>query len=369
MMTKWNKIKMKNIKWNKVQRLGMKNRSKKKISHSAKKDFYYMIYFFLQSKLPLMDALELLEGERVSYDTQEIKTTIQNGGRLMTGLQEAGLTDGFIDSCLLIGENRGSYEEVFVNIIDYLDQKIEDRNYLYKIISYPLILLILLLFVTVFIIFFLAPSLYTTFASMDMVIPLSLEIFYKIYQGFVRYRFLLLIIASGILSLAVSGVFHRQIKEKLTRRVVENSLVIRYMQPFVVRSLLWELHILTSAGIGINAAIEIIKENKNFIYHRILADSQMKIAQGFSLSSAWQSDESFFSPAVIKYIKIGESTGHFQENLKSAVEYMEIRCKNISEKIKQTMQPALVLIAGLGITLLLILVLPIINSATSFGGI
>ena len=346
-----------------------KKLGRKELGLSAKKDFYYMLYFFMESNLPMTDALDLLEQDKSGYHIQSIKTAIQNGERLAVALQTAGLTDSFISSCLILGENSGSYKNVLSNIVDYLNQRIEDRNYFIKIISYPLILVALLLFVSAFLIYFLTPSLYTTFESMNIAIPLSLKVFHGIYAFTFQYRFFLLMLFAGLISLGISGVFHNRFKNRFNEIIMKNKIVNKYLQPFLVRSILWQLHILTSAGIGLNTAIGIIKDSDHFIYSAILSDTQARIAQGFSLSDAWTDYEPFFSRAVIKYIKIGETTGHLQDNLKSAVTYMEIRCSTISERIKQIMQPALVLIAGAAITLLLILVLPIINSATSFGGI
>ena len=116
--------------------------------------------------------------------------------------------------------------------------------------------------------------------------------------------------------------------------------------------------------------VTVVADNvKNITYSKILIDIKQKIFQGQLFSEAMAEYPEYFPAATITYIKIGEKTGQIEENLQSAVAYMEIKCSTLTDRIKQIAQPALVLIAGACITLLLITVMPIINAATNFGGI
>lgn len=117
------------------------------------------------------------------------------------------------------------------------------------------------------------------------------------------------------------------------------------------------------------AALEIVQENAGFLYQNRLREQRKPLEMGFALSSLWAEHPNYFPAAVVKYVEMGERTGKLHENIQCAAEYMEMRCQLVLKGIKQTLQPVLVLFAGAAVTLLLALVLPIINAATSFGGL
>lgn len=340
-----------------------------KIKLNEQKDIYYMLYFFLQSKLPIEDALELIYKENRCSCILEISRKLKNGEGFPKSLQDAGLVDNFILTCLRIGENSGSYQEALLQIIKYLEQKIADKDYFLKIIIYPAILLTLLTLMINFILYFITPSLYTTFSSMNLLIPWPLKLFYRIYEITYANRFYLFLAGITLSTVAISGIFNTRLKIKIERWVLQNKTISAYLKPFIIRSILWQLHTLMSSGLSLTAAISITKENTNFVYKKILQEAENKALKGYLVSETLNEYPMLFPNAVIKYIKIGETTGYLEENIQNSVNYMEIKCQGLLEKIKQTMQPALVSITGIFVALLVVLILPIINAATSFGGI
>lgn len=341
-----------------------------KISLHNQKNFYYMMHFYMNRRLPLSESLDLVHEDTSLSCSLDIKDSLKNGERFIDTLIENNLTDEFIKSCLLIGENSSSYPDAFRTIDKYLEQKIRDKNYFLKIISYPLILLFMLMMLILFLVFFIGPSLYGVFTSMNVEPPWSLKFFYGIYAFVSSKKQIILMVLIILMAIFVSGIFNNRIIKFFERKILKNITINKYLQPFIVRGILWQISILVSSGQGLASALSVVADNvKNITYSKILMDIKQKIFQGQLFSEAMAEYPEYFPAATITYIKIGEKTGQIEENLQSAVAYMEIKCSTLTDRIKQIAQPALVLIAGACITLLLITVMPIINAATNFGGI
>lgn len=346
------------------------NKKPGRISLHSQKNFYYMMHFYMNSRLPISESLDLVHEDTSLRCTLDIKESLNNGTRFIDTLIENHLTDEFIKSCLLIGENSSSYPDAFKNIDTYLEQKIMDKNYFLKVISYPLILLFMLILVILFLIFFIGPSLYGVFESMNVQTPWSLQFFYNIYLFMTTKKQIIYIIIIALMAISVSGIFNIWIIKFCEMKILKNTTISKYLQPFIVRSILWQISILVSSGQGIAGAVSVVADNiNNATYSKILMDITQRIFQGQLFSEAMAEYPQYFPTATITYIKVGEKTGQIDKNLQNAVQYMEIKCNSLTDRIKQIAQPALVLIAGICITLLLITVMPIINAATNFGGI
>ncbi|MDO4711101.1 MAG: type II secretion system F family protein [Peptostreptococcaceae bacterium] len=345
------------------QKQGKTKRSK---TDEKKQEFYYMLRFYLQSGMPILDAIDLVEEDTAIGCGQRLVHGIRNGKRLLDTLQEEGLTDPFIDSCLQIGENIGDYPSSFRAIVEYLDQKVADRKYFIRISAYPLLLLGLIFALIIFMIFVVSPQLYKTISGMPSSMPWSLEAMHRLYLFFIRnQRMFLFVIISGS-CLLLAGSLDRKMLLFLQNFLYRQKPVRRFYQVIVLRRIFWQLEVLSSFGSNLVPALEIISQSTDhFGYRDVLEQIRQELLQGRAFYQTLQDRELFFSNAIISYVKIGENTDSLHENLKNIVRLMDIRSKDMAEDLKKILQPSLIVVAGLMISGLLALVLPIIYATTS----
>lgn len=343
---------------------------KRKITVEKKREFYYMLEFYLHSKMPLMEALDLVYDDMGIEGIIRLKERIRNGNRLVDALQEVGLTDDFIFSCLLIGENTGNYSGAFYKIVHYLEQKEMDRKYFLRITAYPCFLLLMIVLILSFVIFVVSPQLYKTISGIGMKMPPTLAGLYAVYQFVINYRSILLfgLIAAGCILL--SGLFNRRVGRRMRRFLVKRRWIFAFYRTAALRSIFWQLEVLFSSKMDLVSALRIVSQNADFLGYPVI---MQKVAQGIrhgkSMHEMLRQFEDYFPKAVITYIKIGENTDTMEENLKNAVRFLSIRADEMAENTKKMIQPMMIIIAGVLISLLLALVLPIINSATNLGGL
>lgn len=342
----------------------------KKLSYENKREFYYMLSFYMKSRLPIIQAIELVKEDTGILRTQELQNKIRNGERLSDALKSCALTDDFIDSCLEIGENTGDYGASFRPIIEYLDQKVADRKYFLRMISYPLLLLLLILLLLLFTIFIVTPQLHKTLLSIRVQIPWSMEFLYGIYAFFIGHHRVILFFIIALLSIAFSGLLNQNLVQILQNFLYRRKIVRHFYQAIALRGIFWRLKVLTSFGIHLVPALEIVsKSADHFGYQKILEEIAEGILSGRAFYQMLEEHSIFFSSAIISYVKIGENTDTMPENLQNIVDLMEIKTKDMTEGLKKVLQPTMIILAGLMISGLLVLVLPIIYSATNIRGI
>ncbi|MDO5095779.1 MAG: type II secretion system F family protein [Peptostreptococcaceae bacterium] len=344
--------------------------SGKKLSMEKKRDFYYMLGFYLASKMPILDALDLVHNDTQIACIPSLLTKIDNGARLVDALEEVNLTDDFIYSCLLIGENTGSYPKAFENIVRYLEQRVMDKKYFLRITAYPVFLILMILLILSFVIFVVSPQLYKTIASIGIRVPKSLEILHGIYLFFVNYARLLAFVLIAIFCFFLSGISREKIAHFAKRILLKQRLIMAFYQMSTLRSIFWQIEVLFASGMDIVSAIRIVSEGSDlFGYGEILREIADGITHGKTMHEMMQKNELYFPKAIISYIKLGETTDSLHENLSNAVRLLNIKTEDMAENTKKLLQPMMIIIAGILISLLLALVLPIINSATNLGGL
>ncbi len=367
------------IDWKKIQNIEWKNfysasfvRIKNRIlyrniSASKKRNFYYMLAFYLESKMPLEEALRLLLEDLKLPAILSIKKQIQNGRCLADVLREYDLADEFMYSCLMLGENTGDYIKSFKQIVEYLNQKEENQKFFVRVSSYPILLFVLMFALLGFIIFVLTPQIYHTIDSVGAHIPWSLQIFYRMNRFFMQNSAMI-----GFLALFIFGALWIY-KDKVSRFVTVRFLKMSWMQSisrtFLARSILWQMEVLYGAGLSMTEVIDIVISNTKFAGTRtLLEEILLSIRQGVALHHAMDRS-GLFPSAVISYVRLGEETDSLPENLHSALMFLNIKTNDIAENLKRIIQPTLVIIAGGMISLILAMVLPIINSITYLGGL
>ena len=344
--------------------------SGKKLSMEKKRDFYYMLGFYLASKMPILDALDLVHSDTQIFCIPILIRKIDNGARLVDALEEVGLTDDFIHSCLLIGENTGSYPKAFENIVRYLEQRVTDKKYFLRITAYPVFLILMILLILSFVIFVVSPQLYKTITSIGIRAPKSLEILHGIYLFFINHAGWIIFVLIAIFCFFLSGIGRERMVHFAKNILLRQRAVIAFYQISTLRSIFWQIEVLFAAGMDIVSAMGIVSQGNDLLgYGKILYEIADGIAHGKTMHEMMRKKEPYFPKAIISYIKLGETTDSLHENLRNAVRLLNLKAEDMAENTKKLLQPIMIIIAGILISLLLALVLPIINSATNMGGL
>lgn len=340
---------------------GFNNRSR--INLSQKMEFYKALSFYLSTKLNILEILELIYVDFRNEKINDVIKLVKNGCSFYEALHKNDFTDDFIYACLLTGENKGSYLFSINKIVEYLSDKINNRNYFRNIIIYPLIILFMVILVFNFLVFGIIPQLYNTLSSIGAEIPntiLALQFLGDILSS--RYFIMFVIIIFSILAL------NRKRISILINKFLNTRLMNKFLKLHIQKTIFWQLNILYDAKINIVECFEIIKRsNKYILYRKIIDLIIIDLNKGKSLNDTLESNSDFFNEGVIKYIKLGEESGNLSEGIQNAYSLLDMKVRDNSEIIKRISQPLLVVVMAIMVMFLLMIILPVIDSITMIG--
>jgi len=116
-----------------------------------------------------------------------------------------------------------------------------------------------------------------------------------------------------------------------------------------VVELMESLHLIIKSGLPINEGLQdLAKESENKRFKDMLLSLDNEIANGQSLSNAFEKYKNAIGPIILNLIKIGEETGQLEATLKRAAEFLK-RTISLKKKAKGALiYPSFAFVAVLG---------------------
>ena len=125
------------------------------------------------------------------------------------------------------------------------------------------------------------------------------------------------------------------------------------------------LSILVGAGVSILEALDIITETTtNIVYQNALKDVKISIEKGETLGKSLD-EAGIFPPIFVQMTAVGEQTGHLDDTLGHLAAYFESESEIAIKSLTTLIEPAILIVLGLGVGFVVIAVITPIFSLTS----
>lgn len=127
------------------------------------------------------------------------------------------------------------------------------------------------------------------------------------------------------------------------------------------------LAILTASGVSILDSLNIIVEaSENKVYELAFKDIKKKVEKGITLGNAMLAHEVFPS-SLVQMTIVGEQTGHLDETMLKVSDFYEIESEMAVKTMVTLIEPAILVVLGLGVGfLVLAVIMPIYSLSNSF---
>ncbi|MDO5047296.1 MAG: type II secretion system F family protein [Anaerococcus sp.] len=245
------------------------------------------------------------------------------------------------------GDESGKLAGILESYADFLDFDSKNKAQIKQAFIYPIILLIVTVFVISLLMTLVIPSFIVTFDNAQMALPLTTRILIDISNIFSNYGGLFL----AFLTLIIIIVFILYKKE--TYRLVLDTYLFslpffrnfrRLNIEYQITSL---LYILRSGDINIIDCIEIIKKSfKNHYLKEVSDQMVIDLKSGHSLSESL-ARRGIFSNLLVSMVKVGEDSGNLVESLAKASDYYSNEYIYKLKKFSRLAEPALILVMSL----------------------
>ncbi len=321
----------------------------------------------LEASLPLEQAftalLEQAERPYVRDLVASIRSEVMGGASLSDALSRHPRDFADIYRALVSsGEQIGQLSKVLSRLADY----IERRNALVQKVrlafTYPAIVTVVAFSIVIFLLAYVVPQIVSVFANTKQKLPLLTVIMLGI-SDFVRsYGWIVLLIAIGALFAWRTALKNPDIKYRWHRWLLTAPLYGKFERSLNTARFASTLAITTGSGVPILRALQTSRDTlSNVAMREQVEEATASVREGVGLARALSAHK-HFPPMLIHMIRAGEVTGELPSMLERASNAQEQDLERRAMTIAGLLEPALILVMGVVVLLIVLAVLmPIIE--------
>lgn len=309
-----------------------------------------------------------IENERLKKVMNEIVEDLQGGSSISRAMAtHSDVFSSFYVNLVKAGEESGSLEKSFAYLADYLDRSYEIVSKAKNALVYPAFVVGVFILVMSLMLTMVIPKIAKILTDSGQELPIYTKIVIGISDFLVGYAGILLI---GI-ALGGYGLW-RFVKTDVGRRAYDEFLIsIPYLGDLQRKLLLTRicdnLATMLSSGISMVQALEVTSDVvDNMIYKEILDAALVEVRGGRSFADSI-SEYPEIPGVLTQMVKVGEETGSLSEILNTLANFYRREVNNSVDTLIGLIEPAMIVMLGLGVGVLLASVLmPIYNMTNSF---
>lgn len=321
----------------------------------------------LEASLPLEQAftalLEQAERPYVRDLVASVRSEVMGGASLSDALSRHPRDFADIYRALVAsGEQIGQLARVLSRLADY----IERRNALVQKVrlafTYPAIVTVVAFSIVIFLLAYVVPQIVSVFANTKQKLPMLTVIMLAI-SDFVRaYGWLVALVLVAAFLAWRTALKNPDIKFRWHRWLLNAPLYGKFERSLNTARFASTLAITTGSGVPILRALQTSRDTlSNVAMRQQVEEATTSVREGVGLARALSAHK-HFPPMLIHMIRAGEVTGELPAMLERAANAQEQDLERRAMTIAGLLEPALILVMGVVVLLIVLAVLmPIIE--------
>ncbi len=334
--------------------------------------FNQQLSALLRAGIPILQAVGLLKNRSGSSTLRnllaDIEEKIKSGMPLSDAFEAQGIFPKIYTASLLAGEQSGALDEVLSRYVDYLKRNVGVSRKLRGALAYPMFLLAAAIFMVGFLTLYIVPRMSELFNGLNTkgglpTVTVVVLGFSNFIVGNIWWLLPLILVLVFALVVWLRTPGGKLLLDKfLLRLPIVGSLIKQMTTAQLSRS----LSTLISGGITVPDAWNIASESvTNLELRRRSLGVLPLIREGRSFTEAL--DKANWLPELaLDMIGIGEKSGSLREMLDEVANFYDAEAEVRLEQLTTLLEPViLVFMAGIVITILLAIYLPIIQTIST----
>jgi len=345
----------------------------KKISRKTLIEFSNNLSIMIRAGIPITEALrELTESAKEPFFRERLRaitSNIEMGASLSESLEPyKKLFPPIFLNLIKVGEETGRLDESLKEIAEHL-KRVEELNAAIKrSMIYPAFAITATLGAMFFWLIYVLPKIMQVFKDLKITLPLTTKILMAISDLSRQYWFIL---PAGLVALLV---LTRLLKIKEETKVILDRIALRLP---VIKHIVYnkylalfseQMRILIVAGITIDRTFDMVIEVMDSIpFKRAIRRIKTQVLSGGSIADGIQV-EKIFPPLIGRMIRVGETTGNMDEQLKFLSDFYLQRLDDISQKLSKMIEPIVIGLIGIMFAFIIVgLIGPIYEIISTLG--
>lgn len=309
-----------------------------------------------------------VENKKLKQVMNDIVEDLQGGSSISRALaSHPEVFSSFYVNLIKAGEESGSLEKSFAYLADYLDRSYEIVSKAKNALVYPAFVISIFFIVMALMLTLVIPNIAAIIEDSGQELPIYTKIVIGLSDFLVNYVGLIL------LTLALGGAgLWKFSKTDVGRRAYDEFMLSLPILGDLQRKLLLtricdNLSTMLSSGISMVQALEVTAEVvDNTVYQEIINAALSEVRGGRSFADSIAEYPEI--PGVLtQMVKVGEETGSLAEILNTLANFYRREVNNAVDTMIGLIEPAMIVMLGLGVGVLLASVLmPIYNMTNAF---
>lgn len=324
--------------------------------------------------LPLTDALALLKNQQEENNGlyQILDKTLEDvrGGMPLGKSMEqykSVFGEAFVAS-VSAGEEAGVLDEILEKLADNLEGQNEFQGKVKGAMVYPIIVVIGMIIVVFIMMIFVVPkltSLYADFGTAKM--PAITQALMSASSFMTKIWFMFPILIGGGFFAYSIGMKNENFRFKKDAFWLKVPIIGQLNEKTVMSNSCRTLSMLLTAGITLVESLKIVASvSGNEVYRRAYLQISEKVQKGFSVATSFE-NTTVFPTIVNQMISTGEATGKLDEVLMRVSDYFTKEAEESVKTLTAAMEPAIMIVLGIGVGFLVVaVVMPIYNLTSQF---
>lgn len=332
------------------------------LRHRRLKEVFYMLYTFLERKIPLYQTIRIMEREFPELVSMSIAEKILAGDKISEVFYREGLVDRFVYETLQIGEESGSLKEAFEMAHLYYEDRIRMKEELQKIALYPAIIITNTLLLLLFCGEVIFPQLIAMYESTQTDLPRLLACFDALRRLRSEYGAVWIAVSAGFVPVLMNLLEREDTRLFLSGKKYDLPLIGKVYQSLFLKMFTWQISVLSRADIRVVEALDIIREVEEDVYLREVYEKMLvKLREGSTLHEVMEAYPRLFSSTELSYIRQAEESGAFYDNI-AALSLMHRRnAQKMLDKLSTYAQPVILICLGILVGLTVFSIMPLLN--------
>lgn len=335
-------------------------------------DLTRQIAIMLNAGLTIVDSLDILKNQvkhpSLKKLVEDIDKQVKGGAPLSSALRKypkhfPNLYIALIKS----GEASGKLGEILLKLADNLEKQREFKTKLKGAMVYPMVIVSAMVIVMFIMITFVLPRMLVLYKDFNVELPLPTQILIVVSTFASSYWLIIVPVVVGI-GFLIRQYFRTKVgKRQFDSFLLKAPIISNVIKQAALVDSTRTLAILTGAGVSILDALTIVVETTdNSIYQEAFKRVYKSVEKGQSLGNSL-SVEGVFPPILVQMSIVGENTGHLDDTLERLSKYFEFESESAIKAITTLIEPAILVVLGLGVAfLVLAVILPIYKLTESF---
>lgn len=316
----------------------------------------------LSSGLTLIQALSIMRGQIknpiLNETVQGLITRVENGSSFSNALEKySSLFSPIYIALMRAAESSGLLDKVLLRLSENLERRQKLNSSIKGALIYPVIVLIMMVGVVGIMMVVAIPQLTTFYQTMGVELPLSTQIVIELSNFTIRFWWLVI----AVVFLAIYLL--RKWRKKPEGKYMSDALILRIpiVGKLVSQSLMVEfartLGLLIGTGsLVVDSLLKSADVVDNSVYRREIILISKRVEKGISVGDALEAG-GIFPPIMVEMVKIGEQTGKLDESLTRVAQYFEREVEQTVKVLTTALEPAIMVVLGLGVGFLIMAVI------------